>query len=189
MLLWGFFYVAYSVWWEQIRGRREALIVWCLKGRITASKKHVKAFHQLHFYLYLLCVWKMCSFSKKKFIASFWVTFEQISTHMIELYDFLLFQKQVSSAKKKDLSDQSCRTSRLSLNREGEDLAILPRRSASIPSPPPGIGLVPIPTLRVNDWINAPTAALQVTAPEVLTGSMWSQWSRRVAPTGGRPVR
>lgn len=49
----------------------------------------------------------------------------------------------------------------------------------SINSISPGIGLVPIPTLGVNDWINAPTAALQITAPEVLTGSMSSQWSRR----------
>lgn len=39
----------------------------------------------------------------------------------------------------------------------------------SINSISPGIGLVPIPTLGVNDWINAPTAALQVTAPKVLT--------------------
>lgn len=147
----GFFYIAYSVWWEQIRGKHEDLIVWYLKGRITASKKHIKAFHQIHFYLYLLyflqfvpflskipaCV-KNVFFSQKLYLefVSFWVTFVRISTHMIELYDFLLFQKQVSSAKKNYLSNQSCRTSHLSLNTEGEDLAILPRRSVSIPSPP-----------------------------------------------------
>lgn len=78
---------------------------------------------------------------------------------------FYSFKKKVSCAKKKDLSGQSCRTSRLPLNTVGEDLAILPRRSVSIPSPP-GIGLVPIPTLGVNDWINAPTAALQINRPK-----------------------
>lgn len=148
MLLWVFFYVAYSVWWEQIRGRREDLIVWCLTGRITASKKHVKAFHQIHFYLYLKnsCLCEKCVLFPKKIyreFVSFWVTFEQISTHMIELYDFLLFQKQVSSAKKKDLSDQSCMNITPLSKHGGGGLGNSPTK-VSINSIPPGIGLVPV---------------------------------------------
>lgn len=53
-----------------------------------------------------------------------------------------------------------------------------PPMKVSINPSLPGIGLIPMPTLGVNDWFNPPATAFQITGPKVLNSSMLSQWSR-----------